>query len=94
MDIITQYILSLAPAITSIIGIVVALIVGVKKIKRVNLDTENSVKDIKKELEKTKEENKALKTQLEVSNSRLGQVSGELSKINAKLNHIHVKKEE
>ena len=72
LDIITQLILTLAPAITSIIGIVVSFVVGIKKIKKSNESTEKEVKEIsdndkflRKQLTAVQKENAELKKQLE-----------------------------
>ena len=54
---ITQYIIELSPAITALIGVVVALVVGIKKIKKANEETVRDVKATNKEI---KEANIAL----------------------------------
>ncbi|MBP5784631.1 MAG: hypothetical protein J6W16_03490 [Methanobrevibacter sp.] len=87
------YLISLIPAVSSVIGIIASVIVAVKKIKKSNAETEINVKNVLAEVKKEKEENKLLKTQLQVAISNNATIAQELSEIKAKLNHIHVKKE-
>ena len=47
---VTQYIIEIAPAVTSLIGVVVALIVGIKKIKATGDSTIQEIKDQTKEI--------------------------------------------
>lgn len=60
MDVLTQYLIELTPAITAVIGIVVALVVGIKKIKAANKETVDDVKATNKEM---REANTALMKQ-------------------------------
>lgn len=71
IDAITQFILAIVPAVTAIIGIVVALGVGVGKIKQANSETRKEVKNLsegdrglKKQLREVQKENAELKAQL------------------------------
>lgn len=73
---VTQYIIEIAPAVTSLIGVVVALVVGIKKIKATGDSTIQEIKDQTKEIS---DANAALmKENLELK--------GELKKV---LNDIH-----
>ena len=47
---ITQYIIELSPAITALIGVVVALVIGIKKIKQTNEETVKDVRATNKEM--------------------------------------------
>lgn len=68
MDAVVQYIIQLSPAVTALIGVVVALVVGIKKIKASNAETVANVKATNKEMLKSnqelRQENKELKRQL------------------------------
>lgn len=84
---IQEIIIAAAPAITAIIGIIVSLIAGIKRIKQANRDTleecrkqnasviENVAK-IAKDNEELRQENEELKR--------------DLRKMVAKLNHVHI----
>ena len=75
---IATYIIQLAPAITALIGVVVSLVVGIKKIKASNEETITNVKQLNKEvLESNKAltaENKALKAELNKTLKRVSKV--------------------
>ena len=55
MDVLTQYLIELTPAVTAVIGIVVALIVGIKKIKAANKETVDDVKATNKQMREANE---------------------------------------
>jgi len=81
MDI-ASIIVAATPAITAVIGIIVSLVVGIKKIKKTNLETKYSVdsmskhsKDLELELAKISKENAELKRTL--------------MKVMSKLEHVH-----
>lgn len=82
MDIaqITQYLIELSPAITALVGIVVTIVVGVKKIKAANAET---IADVKATNKAMKEAN----IQLIKENAEL---KGEIKKV---LNELHNVKE-
>lgn len=73
---VTQYIIEIAPAVTSLIGVVVALIVGIKKIKATGDSTIQEIKDQTKEISNANAT--LMKENLELK--------GELKKV---LNDIH-----
>lgn len=80
---ITQYIIELSPAITALIGVVVALVVGIKKIKKANEETVRDVKATNKEI---KEANIALlKENIELK--------GELKKVMRHIKNIKTEDE-
>lgn len=73
---VTQYIIEIAPAVTSLIGVVVALVVGIKKIKATG---DSTIQEIKTQTKEISDANAALmKENLELK--------GELKKV---LNDIH-----
>lgn len=87
MDI-ASIIVSATPAITAVIGIVVALIVGIKKIKRATGDTTREVK-------RFSEGDKELKQHLREVQRENAELKHQLDKVMAKLTHVHfVDKEE
>lgn len=82
MDIaqITQYLIELSPAITALVGIVVTIVVGIKKIKAANAETIADVKATNKEM-------KHANIELMKENAEL---KGEIKKV---LNELHNVKE-
>ncbi len=82
MDIaqITQYLIELSPAITALVGIVVTIVVGVKKIKAANAETIADVRATNKEMRQANIE-------LMKENAEL---KGEIKKV---LNELHNVKE-
>ena len=88
MEQVMQYIMEFSPAITAMISVIVAIIVGFKKIKGHNDKTLTDLKDTEQriilinaqrneELEDLKRENAELKA--------------DLRKVMAKLEHVHIK---
>lgn len=84
---ITALILSLAPAVSAVIGIIVSLVVGIKRIKHDNRDT----------LEECRKQNASVienVAQIAQKNDELTRENAELKrdmrKIMAKLNHVHI----
>lgn len=68
MDAVVNYIIQLSPAVTALIGVVVALVVGIKKIKASNDATVANVKATNKQMlesnKELQEQNRELKRQL------------------------------
>ena len=89
---VTQMIIEFAPIITTLIGILVSIIVGINRIKNSNTNTYNKIKktndDIVKELKDTNdrlvEENKYL---VEVNE----QLRSDMSDLMLELKNIHTK---
>lgn len=75
LDIVVQYILSLAPAVTAVIGMVVSVVVAVHKVKMMKTDVEERTSLLKDHVNDVRKENIELKKQL--------------TKTMAKLEHIH-----
>ena len=95
---ITALIMSIAPAITSVIGIIVALGVGIGNIKRANKDTVDTAKQAHKDtITMLAEQNAKLMenvSQIVQNNEELKRENEELKrdlrKVMAKLNHVHI----
>ena len=84
---ITALILSLAPAITSVIGVIVSIVVGIKRIKHDNTDTLNECRKqnaaVVKNVAQIAQNNEDLRRE----NAELKR---DLRKVMAKLNHVHI----
>lgn len=95
---ITNIIMSCAPAITAVIGIIVALGVGIGNIKRANKDTVESAKQAHRDtIEEVRKQNAEIienVAQIAKNNEKLKQeneeLKGILRKVMAKLNHVHI----
>ena len=95
---ITALIMSIAPAVTAVIGIIVALGVGIGNIKKANQDTVNTAKKAHKDtIDMLAEQNAKLMenvSQIAQNNVELVRENEELKrhlrKIAAKLDHVHI----
>lgn len=83
IDVITQYILSLVPAVTALVGMVVCVGVGVGKIRRANRDTVESIDAVGKRSEN-------LENQLANVQHENAELKKQLRQVMAKLDHVHV----
>ena len=90
MEQVMQYIIEFSPAITSVIGIIVALIVGIKRIKNNNDKTLDEVKTSNAKILALYVEEKEKREEVQRENSELKR---DLRKIMAKLNHVHFEEE-
>ena len=90
MEQVISYIIEFSPAITSVIGIIVALIVGIKKIKNSNDKTLDEVKTSNAKILALYVEEKEKREEVQRENSELKR---DLRKIMAKLNHVHFEEE-
>ena len=86
IDVITQYILSIVPAFTAVVGMIVTLGVGIGKIKKANKDTVNEVKENSKGLKRANEE---LKDELVNVYKDNVEIKKQMTKLMAKVEHIH-----
>lgn len=86
IDVITQYILSIVPAFTAVVGMIVTLGVGIGKIKKANKDTINEVKENSKGLKRANEE---LKDELVNVYKDNVEIKKQMTKLMAKVEHIH-----
>ena len=80
-------IIAAAPAITAIIGIIVSLAVGIKRIKQANTDTLGEVRSKNAYLEKKVDQIAQKNEDLIRENNELKK---DLRKVMAKLNHVHI----
>lgn len=83
IDVITQYILSLVPAVSALVGMVVCVGVGVGKIKQANRDTVESIDAVGKRSEN-------LENQLANVQHENAELKKQLRQVMAKLDHVHV----
>ena len=87
---IQEIIISAAPAITAIIGIIVSLIAGIKRIKQANRDTLDEIRSknaaIIENVAQIAQNNEELKRENE-------ELKRDLRMVMAKLNHVHIKEE-
>lgn len=87
---ITALIMSLAPTITAVIGVIVTIIVGIKRIKQANTDTLSECRKQNADVIKNV-------AQIAQNNEKLRQENAELKrdlrKVMNKLNHVHVEDE-
>lgn len=98
---ITALIMSLAPTISAVIGIIVSLVAGIKRIKQANKDVIEEVKAnneaAKEEWLKSNHEIIEANLKLACENYNLHQENEELKrdlrKVMAKLNHVKIKDE-
>ena len=86
IDVITQYILSIVPAFTAVVGMIVTLGVGIGKIKKANKDTITEVKENSKGLKRANEE---LKDELANVYKDNVEIKKQMTKLMAKVEHIH-----
>lgn len=86
IDVITQYILSIVPAFTAVVGMIVTLGVGIGKIKKANKDTINEVRENSKGLKRA---NEALKDELVNVYKDNVEIKKQMTKLMAKVEHIH-----
>lgn len=82
LDAITQYILTLVPAFTAVVGMITTLGVAIAKIK-------NACKDATKEIKEAHKENKSLRQKLNEVLEENAELKKEQRKINAKLSHMY-----
>ena len=85
---ISQFIISIVPAVTAVIGMIVALGVGIGKIKKANSETTKEVKDLSKT-------DKELKAELRNVHKENAELKKQLNEVAARLKHMYfVEKEE
>lgn len=96
---ITAFIITLAPTISAVIGMIVTIVVGIKKIRSASDDTLKRVKQANSDtLEECRKQNAEViqnVAQIAQKNDELTRENAELKrdmrKIMAKLNHVHIK---
>ena len=88
MEQVMQYIMEFSPAITAMISVIVAIIVGFKKIKGHNDETLKEVKDSEQRIILINEQRNEDLEELRRENAEL---KADLRKVMAKLEHVHFK---
>lgn len=86
MEQVMNYIIEFSPAITAFIGIVVSLIVGIKKIKQHNNETLDEIKSANARIIELYQEEVAKRQEVQRENE---EIKHYLRKMMAKLNHVH-----
>lgn len=87
LDVITQYILALVPAVTALVGMAVCVGVGVGKIRKANRDTVDSIDRVSKK-------SQSLESQLADVHRENVELKKQLRKLMAKVEHIHFVEDE
>lgn len=87
LDVITQYILALVPAVTALVGMAVCVGVGVGKIRKANRDTVDSIDRVSKK-------SQSLESQLADVHRENIELKKQLRKLMAKVEHIHFVEDE
>jgi len=88
MEQVMQYIMEFSPAITAMISVIVAIIVGFKKIKGHNDQTLKDLKDAEQRIIVINEQRNEDLESLRRENAEL---KADLRKVMAKLEHVHIK---
>lgn len=86
IDVITQYILALVPAVTALVGMAVTIGLGVAKIKKANKETVETVDASNKKVCKHTE---SLESQLASVHKENVELKRQMTKIMKKLDHVH-----
>lgn len=87
---INALIISLAPTVSAVIGIIVSLVVGVKRIKQDNIKTIKEIHSSNADLAERVEQVVADNEELTRENLELKK---DLRKVMAKLNHVHIEED-
>lgn len=88
MEQVMQYIMEFSPAITAMISVVVAIVVGFKKIKGHNDKTLGEIRDTEQRIIVINEQRNEDLESLRRENAEL---KADLRKVMAKLEHVHIK---
>lgn len=86
-DEITQYVLSIAPAITSVIGMVVSFGIGIGKIKKAN---RVAVDEIEITSKAVRERQAQLESQLLAVHRENAELKKEMTKVMKKIQHVEI----
>lgn len=88
IDIITQYILALVPAVTAIAGMITTVGIAICKIKKANKETTAKVEEVS-------QNDKFLKRQLTETHRENAELKRQLAKLTARMDHLYfVEKDE
>lgn len=86
MEQIMQYLIEFSPAITAFIGIIVSLVVGIKKIKAHNNDTLDEIKSANAKIIELYQQEVEKRQDVQRENE---EIKRDLRKMMTKLNHVH-----
>lgn len=93
-DLIT-YVLTLTPSITAITGLIVTIMVGIKKVKKAGTEATSEVKEIAKENKQIRGEMANILAENAELKKENVELRREQAKLNARLSHMYfVEKEE
>ena len=87
LDAISQYILAIVPSVTAIIGMIVALGVGIGQIKKANSESTKEVREVSKN-------DRDLKRQLKEVHRENVELKQQLNEVLARLKHMYFVEEE
>jgi septal ring factor EnvC (AmiA/AmiB activator) len=90
LDVIMQYILSLVPSFTAVIGMVVCIIVGINKIRKSSAEAEKAVKDIRNENFVLRLNLKEYDTDFKAMHNKISEMEAKLRKISARMDHVYI----
>lgn len=82
LDAINQYILAIVPSVTAVIGMFVALGVGIGQIKKANRDATKEVREVSKN-------DKELKRQLRDVHKENAELKEQLNEVLARMKHMY-----
>lgn len=88
MEQVMQYIMEFSPAITAMISVIVAIVVGFKKIKGHN---DKAIKELRDAEQRIIIINEQRNEDLESLRRENAELKADLRKVMAKLNHVHIK---
>ena len=82
LDAISQYILAIVPSVTAVIGMIVALGVGIGQIKKANKESTSEVREVSKN-------DKELKRQLRDVHKENVELKEQLNEVLARMKHMY-----
>lgn len=82
IDIITQYLLALVPAVTAVAGMITTVGIAIAKIKKANVETKEEVKNLS-------DTDKALKKELREVHKENAELKHQLNEVMAKMKHMY-----
>ena len=90
MEQVMQYLVEFSPAITAVISVLVAMVVGIKKIKGHN---DKAIKELREAEQRIVIINEQRNEDLEELRRENAELKADLRKMMAKLNHVKIKDE-
>lgn len=89
-NVIMQYILSLMPAFTAIIGMIVCISVGINKIRKSSAEAEKAVKEIKNENFILRLNVQEYDSELQALRNELLEMKDYIRRMSARMDHVHI----